>query len=91
MTWTEQKQKGTNFKVQGIAIANPLYIDLIHHCTKSGECEGEDKSEGYVSAVIECTVQCRGRVQCTKGFYSMKYQTILLKTFIVEHIVQGRM
>ena len=30
MTWTEQKRKGTNFKVQSIAIENLLYIDLIH-------------------------------------------------------------
>ena len=30
MTWTEQKLKGTTFKVQSIAIANPLYIDFIH-------------------------------------------------------------
>ena len=66
MTWTEQKQKGTNFKVQGIAIANPLYIDLIHHCTKSGECEGEDKSEGYVSALYSAGVECnalKGSIQ----------------------------
>ena len=33
MTWTEQKPKGTTFKVHSIAIANPLYIDLIHQCT----------------------------------------------------------
>ena len=30
MTWTEQKTKGTTFKVQSITIANPLYIDFIH-------------------------------------------------------------
>ena len=30
ITWTEQKPKGTTFKVQSIAISNPLYIDLIH-------------------------------------------------------------
>ena len=30
MTWKKQKQKGTTFKVQSIAVANPLYIDLIH-------------------------------------------------------------
>ena len=30
MTWTEQKPKGTTFKVQSIAIGNPLNIDLIH-------------------------------------------------------------
>ena len=30
MTWTEQKPKGTPFKVQSIAIANPFDIDLIH-------------------------------------------------------------
>ena len=28
----KQKPKGTIFKVQSIAIANPLYIDLIHKC-----------------------------------------------------------
>ena len=33
MTWTEQKTKGTTFKVQYVAIANPLYIDLIHQWT----------------------------------------------------------
>ena len=27
MTWTEQKPKGTTFKVQSIAVANQLYID----------------------------------------------------------------
>ena len=32
MTWTEQKPKGTTFKVQSIAIANPSYIDLTHMC-----------------------------------------------------------
>ena len=32
MTRTKQKPKGTIFKVQSIAIANPLYIDLIHQC-----------------------------------------------------------
>ena len=32
MTWTEQKTKGTTFKVQSLAIANPWYIDLIHQC-----------------------------------------------------------
>ena len=30
ISWTEEKQKGTTFKVQSIAIANPLYTDLIH-------------------------------------------------------------
>ena len=30
MTSTEPKPKSTTFKVQLIAIANPLYIDLIH-------------------------------------------------------------
>jgi hypothetical protein len=30
MTWTEQKPKGTTFKVQSITVANPWYIDLIH-------------------------------------------------------------
>ena len=33
MTWTEQKLKGTTFKVQSIAIANPLFIDLIQTLT----------------------------------------------------------
>ena len=32
MTWKKQKQKGTTFDVQSIAIANPLYIDLIQQC-----------------------------------------------------------
>ena len=32
MTWTEQKTKGTTFKVQSITIANPLYIDFIYQC-----------------------------------------------------------
>ena len=27
ITWTEQKPKGTTFKVQSIATENPLYID----------------------------------------------------------------
>ena len=30
MAWTKEKPKGTTFKVQSIAIATPLYIDLIH-------------------------------------------------------------
>ena len=30
MTWTEQKPNGTTFEVQSVAIANQLYIDLIH-------------------------------------------------------------
>ena len=30
ITETEQKTKGTTFKVQSIAIPNSLYIDLIH-------------------------------------------------------------
>ena len=30
MTWTEQKQEGTTFKVQSLAIANSLYSDLIN-------------------------------------------------------------
>ena len=30
MTLTEPKPKGTTFKVQSIAIVNPLYIDLKH-------------------------------------------------------------
>ena len=32
MIWTEQKPKGTTFKVQSLGLANPLCIDLIHHC-----------------------------------------------------------
>ena len=39
MTWTEQKPKGTTFKVQSIAIANPLNIDLIHQCMKYSKRE----------------------------------------------------
>ena len=34
ITLTEQKPKGTTFKVQSIDIANPLYIDLTHQCMK---------------------------------------------------------
>ena len=37
MPWTEQKPKGTTFKVQSIGIANPFYIDLIHQCIVAGE------------------------------------------------------
>ena len=32
MTLTEQKQKGTTFRVLSKAIANKLYIDMIHQC-----------------------------------------------------------
>ena len=32
LSWTEQKPSGTPFKVQSIAIANPLYIDFKHQC-----------------------------------------------------------
>ena len=35
LTWTKQKPKVTTFKRQSIAVANPLYIDLIHQCTVS--------------------------------------------------------
>ena len=43
MTWTEQKSKGTPFKVQSVAIANTLYIDLIHQWP--GEEEGDLPTE----------------------------------------------
>ena len=32
MSRTEQKPKGTTFKVHSLGIENPLYIDLIHQC-----------------------------------------------------------
>ena len=37
MTWTKQRQKGTTFKVQLVAIANPLYIDMIQQCPGTSE------------------------------------------------------
>ena len=39
MTWTEQKPKGTTFKVHSWAIANSLNIDLIHQWGRSNDVE----------------------------------------------------
>ena len=38
MSWTKQKPKGPTFKVQSIAIANPLYIHFIHQWPPSTSC-----------------------------------------------------
>ena len=40
----------------GMSVWNFKYI-------LSGECEVEGKEKGYVSAKVECTVKCSGRVQ----------------------------
>ena len=59
MTWTEQKSKGTTFKVQSVAIASQLYIDLTHQWPV--EEEGDLPTELLKTALfVEHFLGCLG-------------------------------